>query len=249
MNNIDYTVPFILDESAGFAVVYKPPRMHSAPLRNSGGDTLLDWYAHVFPPVMAISGRKAGEGGLLHRLDFETQGLVLFAKNVESLHFLSAQQDTGNFVKEYSAICRKPGGVPPSFPLFNGSDLYIESYFRPFGPGSKQVRPVTDTSGGKAAARRNVAKDRGGCYRTEIVNIVKNAYYAFTLRLKRGFRHQIRCHLAWMGCPVLNDPVYGEQVDGGFLALRSTGLFFTDPDSGEQREYRIPPLEILADSM
>jgi 23S rRNA pseudouridine1911/1915/1917 synthase len=53
--------------------------MHSVPLKN-GGDTLLDWYAGIFPPVMDMCGRKEGEGGLLHRLDFETQGLVLFAK-------------------------------------------------------------------------------------------------------------------------------------------------------------------------
>jgi 23S rRNA pseudouridine1911/1915/1917 synthase len=83
--------PSILDETGDFAVVYKPPRMHSAPLKHSGGDTLLDWYVAQCPLV--------GKGGLLHRLDFETHGLVLVAKTQPSLDFLLTQQEQGNFIK------------------------------------------------------------------------------------------------------------------------------------------------------
>jgi 23S rRNA pseudouridine1911/1915/1917 synthase len=230
--------PFILDETDDFAVVYKPSRMHSAPLRNGGGDTLVDWY---------------GKGSLLHRLDFETHGLVLFAKTQQSLDFLLTQQEQGNFVKEYSAICQKSTAALASFPpppcrlrLAVSPELAgtaIESFFRPFGPGRKQVRPVVDDN-----AKKEIAKDHGGYYYTEIVNIIDNitdnGCYVFTVRLKRGFRHQIRCHLAWIGCPVLNDPIYGNQPPtDGFLALRSHALFFPDPATGKQREYRIEPLE------
>ena len=232
----------MLFRSGDFAVVYKPPRMHSAPLQNSGGDTLVDWYAAQFPQVCGLSGRRGGEGGMLHRLDFETHGLVLFAKNQPSLDFLLTRQEQGSFIKEYSAICHKsetPATFPP--PPFTASPppagSAIESFFRPFGPGRKQVRPVTDDNakGRKAAL---IAKDRGGYYRTEIVNVIDNEYYTFTVKLTRGFRHQIRCHLAWIGCPVINDPVYGDQpATDGFLALRSHALFFPDPATGEPREY------------
>jgi len=232
VNDID-NHPFVLDETNDFAVVYKPPRMHSAPLPKGGGDTLVDWY---------------GEGDLLHRLDFETHGLVLFAKNQPSLDFLLTQQEQGNFIKEYSAICQKSDAAPASFPPppFTVSPelagTAIESFFRPFGPGRKQVRPVIDDN-----AKKEIAKDHGGYYRTEIVNVIDkiadNGYYIFTIRLTRGFRHQIRCHLAWIGCPVVNDPVYGEQpVTDDFLALRSHALSFPDPASGKQREYRIEAL-------
>jgi 23S rRNA pseudouridine1911/1915/1917 synthase len=230
--------PFILDETSDFTVAYKPPRMHSAPLRNGGGDTLVDWY---------------GKGSLLHRLDFETHGLVLFAKTQQSLDFLLTQQEQGNFIKEYSAICQKSTAALASFPpppcrlrLAVSPELAgtaIESFFRPFGPGRKQVRPVVDDN-----AKKEIAKDHGGYYCTEIVNVIDNitdnGCYAFTVRIKRGFRHQIRCHLAWIGYPVVNDPIYGERLTvDGFLALRSHGLFFPDPASGKQREYRIEPLE------
>jgi len=241
--------PYILDETGDFAVVYKPPRMHSAPLQKSGGDTLVDWYAAQYPPVMDLSGRRGGEGGLLHRLDFETHGLVLFAKNQPSLDFLLTQQEQGNFIKEYSAICQKfdttaaLASFPPS--PFTVSpppaDSVIESFFRPFGPGRKQVRPVIVDSN-----KVEIAKDRGSYYRTEIVNVINNEYYTFTVKIVRGFRHQIRCHLAWIGYPVVNDPIYGEQpATDSFLTLRSHALFFPDPSSGKQRDYRIEPLAAL----
>jgi len=248
--------PYVLNETEDFAVVYKPPRMHSVPLKDSGGDTLLEWYAAVFPPVMELSDRK----GMLHRLDFETQGLVLFAKNQPSLDYLLKLQDEGNFIKEYSAVCHKNSALPSSFPTppFNfslaefseGTERAVESFFRPFGPGRKQVRPVTDACGKvKKSALKEIAQDQGGYYRTEIISATEGEYYTFTLRLKRGFRHQIRCHLAWIGCPVLNDPLYGQQPANGFLALRSNGLMFTDPRGGKPREYRIEPLEIPPNPM
>ena len=254
--------PFVFDETEDFAVVYKPPRMHSVyksirePLRQGAGDTLLDWFAAVFPPVTGFFGRKNGDAfqrrrdGLLHRLDYETQGLVLFAKNQESLDHLLRQQDEGKFVKEYNAVCQK-ADVPSSFPPppFNATNgrlpqtpFFIESFFRPFGPGRKQVRPVIGPlQNGFAKHHRKIASDQGFFYRTEIAGIIETEVprqYTVTARIYRGFRHQIRCHLAWIGCPVLNDPLYGQAGDG-FLALQATGLFFTSPD-GKQHEYRLP---------
>jgi 23S rRNA pseudouridine1911/1915/1917 synthase len=244
--------PYILDEAADFAAVFKPPRMHCAPLNKGEGGTLLDWYAALFPPVLDLAGKKKGEGGLVHRLDFETQGLVLFAKNQQTLDFLLARQEQGAFVKEYSALCvqapqRLPGFPPPppapDFPApdFPREPFVIKSFFRPFGPGGKQVRPLT----GEGRKNRKPAKDGGGYYRTEISGAaMQDACFSFTLRIKRGFRHQIRCHLAWIGYPIVNDPLYGAGTlpppgTGVFLALRACGLFFPDPRTGAAREYAV----------
>jgi len=259
--------PRIVGETEDFAVVFKPPRMHSAPLRSEGG-TLLDWYAAAFPPAADLRGRKIGEGGLLHRLDFETSGLVLFAKNQKSLDCLLAQQAAGKFAKEYSALCRESAHLPSSFPpppahlpvreliARGGLVFVIESFFRPFGPGRKQVRPVVAAAVEAAAGK--VAHDRGVCYRTEITAVSEPRLgegdlpgcLRFAAKLTRGFRHQVRCHLAWIGFPILNDPLYGEpqasaqDSDCGaesFLALFANALSFSDPSSGEPREYRIAP--------
>jgi 23S rRNA pseudouridine1911/1915/1917 synthase len=237
--------PYILEETGDFAVVYKPPRMHCAVLKQKQGGTLLEWYGSVFPPVLDIAGRKEVEGGLVHRLDFETHGLVLFAKNQKSFDFFQSLQEKGGFIKEYGALCERPDAPVPGLPAppdltgFPQPDLsvdkpfVIESFFRPFGPARKQVRPVTNA--GKK--HRELATDRGTCYRTEITGFSDNF---FTIRIKRGFRHQIRCHLRWIGYPVLNDPLYGTHpAEGTFLALCCQALFFIDPASGDKREYRI----------
>jgi 23S rRNA pseudouridine1911/1915/1917 synthase len=240
--------PYVLDETDDFAVIFKPPKMHSLPLVKKSGDTLLEWYACVFPDVV----------DLLHRLDFDTHGLALAAKNLKAYEFLKTAQDKDEFIKEYSAICISAAGIssipasgfpPPPFSIGEFSTekpLVIESYFRPFGPGRKQVRPVIED--GKK--HHELARDKGGFYRTEIIAKTGDV---FTVRIKRGFRHQIRCHLCWVGFPILNDPVYRFSLNGetvpdnepsdGILALRAHALFFTDPSSGKPREYRIAPLE------
>jgi 23S rRNA pseudouridine1911/1915/1917 synthase len=255
---MDKNIPFIVDETDDFAVVFKPPKMHSAPLKKKDGGTLLEWYASRSSPVFDI----------MHRLDFETHGLVLFAKNVKSFDFFKILQENSRFIKEYSAVCKNDicksevykytgcgdSAMPcfPQPPNLNIEDhkpstkepLVIESYFRPFGAGRKFVRPVTEIK-----KHYEIAKDRGNFYRTEIIGINENV---FTVQIKRGFRHQIRCHLYWIGFPVLNDPLYQytsqsqplQQLPvNNELALRSHALFFYDPSTEKQKEYRIDPLE------
>jgi len=239
MSNIE---PYILEETDDFAVVFKPPRMHSAPLAKKEGNTLFDWVA---ARKNAERENAAQSFRLMHRLDFDTHGLVLFAKNAESFEFFKKQQDKGGFVKEYSAVCAAdsassvPGFPPPpataAYAPSPEKPFIIESFFRPFGPGRKLVRPVIED--GKKS--REIAKDKEGFYRTEIIGINKNV---FTIRLKRGFRHQIRCHLCWIGCPILNDPLYPKPLETAGvadMALRACALFFADPSTGKQREYRI----------
>jgi 23S rRNA pseudouridine1911/1915/1917 synthase len=237
------TMPAVIAETEDYAVAYKPPRMHSAPLVKASADagTLFEWYAKIFPAVMNVAGKKALDGGLLHRLDFETHGLLLLAKNQSAMDHVNSLQEHDLFIKEYGALVRGKADIPP----------FVESYFRPFGRGRKEVRPVIDPQ----KNRKETAADRGKPYRTEILSAdgLDGDRMYLRLRLRRGFRHQIRCHLDWIGMPILNDPVYGQYTDeldaGGvsFLALRCEGLYFTDPRSGEDRVYRLPPLCTVSD--
>ena len=226
--------PDLVAETASCLVVYKPPGMHTAPLRKEEVGTLLAWAASLFPEVLHIRGRKENEGGLLHRLDYETQGLVLIARTEAALAVLAAQQEKNLFIKEYDAVCETPRSAEAEnmagFPQFTGDSptegTCIVSAFRPFGKGRKAVRPIPD---GKSL------------YRTEILSRVEDGgRHFFRLRIRKGFRHQIRCHLAWVKYPLLNDSLYGENRDGGFLALRASALAFADPESGESRTYRLP---------
>lgn len=229
--------PCVVEQTDDFAVVFKPPKMHSAPLKiYDEQKTILKWYTEYLG--------YADNVDIMHRLDFETHGLVLIAKNQKSFEYFKALQDRGEFIKEYSAVCvpSKNGSVPgfPAPPLpgsFEPSEknpFVLESYFRPYGPGRKLVRPVTEDK-----KYRETARDKRGFYRTEITGLNGNV---FTVQIKRGFRHQIRCHLCWIGFPIMNDPLYPSPVsiaDTKILALCAHALFFADPSTGENRECRI----------
>jgi 23S rRNA pseudouridine1911/1915/1917 synthase len=230
-------VPGIVAETSGYLAVYKPPRMHTAPLREGEEGTLLAWTAGYFPEVSAAQcgGHRPVEGGLLHRLDYETHGLVLIARTRETWENFAAQQERGLFVKEYEAYSEGPEIFPPGFGPFSGELSFgpfrIESRFRPYGPGRKQVRP--EAAGTDSAGTRRAAE-----YVTEGKAVPFMGGRYFFLRIAKGFRHQIRCHLAWARWPLVNDGVYGGKNSGGpeaFLALRASALEFTDPRSGERK--------------
>jgi 23S rRNA pseudouridine1911/1915/1917 synthase len=245
--------PRLIAETGDFAVVYKPPRVHCVPLKPGEGGTLLEWYAGIFPQVMKPRGKKIIEGGVLHRLDYETHGLVLFGKNQGALENLVSQQEEGRFVKEYGALTRGNGvySLPPGFPpppeLPRSPPFCIASYFRPYGPGRKAVRPAAALKPGK-----KTAGDRGRPYETGVIALreLEEGRRCFTLRITRGFRHQIRCHLAWTGNPIEGDPLYGPSgavppIPPGsaeiFLALRAQALYFFDPRDGRPLKFRIDP--------
>jgi 23S rRNA pseudouridine1911/1915/1917 synthase len=271
--------PFLLEADDSFLVVYKPPRMHSSPLKRSavdapggapagegvaGEQTLLDWCAHSFPEVSAVRGRNPWEGGLLHRLDYKTRGLALIARTQAAFDALLSAGQAGRFVKEYAALAVKaaqnlPSMPPPPFPaersfaVGNGlPPVLIESAFRPYGPGRKAVRPVPLIfPGGNACfsgrkmrnrALKEIVLDRGQPYRTEILETkAEGELTGFRVRICRGFRHQIRCHLAWLGYPLVNDALYGGMSRPGSpgLALLAEAIAFPDPLTGARREYRL----------
>jgi 23S rRNA pseudouridine1911/1915/1917 synthase len=239
--------PWVVAETEGFLVVCKPPLMHSAPLR--GGDSVLGWCAERYPDVLTPQGLLPREGGLLHRLDYETWGLVLIARTQEALAALQEQQRQGSFVKEYDVLAESAPqpllpGFPPQGPSADPPTAFpcvIESGFRPYGPGNKAVRPVL-SAGGPQKSRR-VALDQGRPYQTGLLERrgAGNALY-FQARIRRGFRHQIRCHLSWLGHPVLGDGLYGGGSAGQPLMLQARRLSFLDPFSGETRRYQLPSI-------
>ena len=244
--------PQILVSEKDFLVVYKPPKMHSAPLAHSPSDNLFDWCAGKCTEILNLSGRRAGEGGLLHRLDFETQGLVLIAKTQLGMEVLLEQQKNGRFIKEYcalaSAIKIPLQGFPRQPKDANRIPFTVKSAFRAYGYGRKSVRPVIGDwfHEKNKGLSKDIVFDGDSPYVTEIFNMnnLPGGIRSLRLSLRRGFRHQIRCHLAWLGMPILNDSLYGGSIYGRkTLGLRAYSLSFTDPSTGKVRAYSIPPLK------
>lgn len=177
--------PFIVAADDCLVVACKPPRLHSS-RGASGSPSLADWVFERFPDAaprggeggaevlraeaaeaaraVAAEARFAREGGILHRLDYETSGLVLFARSPAVLAFLLEEQEEGRLLKDYLLVARASGrGLSGSRPLLGSPEgrlawaglpselesllgeagrngpARVESRFRPFGPGAARV--------------------------------------------------------------------------------------------------------------
>lgn len=212
-----------LYSSSDYLVLYKPSGLATVPLKAKAGGTFLDEVASRYPSVMNPSGKNSWEGGCIHRLDTPTSGLVLFALNQDAYDWIILEQNKDRVIKKYIATYTSKRNIDDGFEEFPFVDVTknkvtVSSYFRAFGPGSKAVRPVYKN-------KRNI---QGRLY-TTVIEPLDNERCLCTLT--RGFRHQVRAHMAWSGHPLLGDVLYGSEEASQF-GLEAIGIKFTTP-SGE----------------
>lgn len=201
-----------------YLIIDKAAGLPSAPLNENDTNNAFYQAAKLYPQLLKVQGKKAVEHGLLHRLDTATSGLMIIAATQECYDFLQEEQKQGRIIKTYTAECNLQAAFPEqkiAVPdqnivvpeLVEGATFTIQSYFRAFGPGRKEVRPVTSSSN-KAALEKI---EKAVLYTTEVlikeINHEKNTALV-ECTITKGYRHQIRCHLAWYGLPIINDIVY-----------------------------------------
>jgi 23S rRNA pseudouridine1911/1915/1917 synthase len=217
----------VLFEDSQLLAVDKPPGVHSAPLRRGEGGTLLGLVLARYPEVAGLPGIKPVEPGLLHRLDRETSGILLVARTAEAFHSLRAAFEAGRVRKEYTALCAC------RIEARAGERLHLESRFAPYGRGGRRVRVLLPDEEGKPAAQK--ASPR--LYRTEVEVLDRQGSWALVrASLLRGFRHQVRAHLAHLGLPIAGDGPYGVQAPPGAperLYLHASALELPHPASGK----------------
>ena len=228
-----------------FAVIYKPKNLPSAPISSQDTNNALSQAISIFPELLNVQGRKPIEYGLLHRLDTATDGLIVIAATQETYNFLQEEQKKGRFIKFYQAQCniiQQPinsylEGFPCFKSTFENNECLITSYFRPYGKGSKEVRPVTAGSGNAALKKIGNKKE----YTTECT-IMENKGDICNVECKitEGFRHQVRCHLAWAGLPIIGDNIYNPDKKNAENQLRfsATKVQFEYP-KGDLNSYEI----------
>ena len=200
-----------------YLIINKPAGLPSAPLNEDDKENAFSQAAALYPQILNVQGKKTIEHGLLHRLDTATSGLMIIAATQECYDFLQNEQRHGGMIKTYTAECELCNDVhndewPPVVPeLVEGSSFTIQSYFRAYGLGRKEVRPVTNDS--NKAALQKVEKPVLYTTQVQIKKIDKNKNTALVeCTITNGYRHQIRCHLAWYGLPIINDVVYNPQA-------------------------------------
>jgi 23S rRNA pseudouridine1911/1915/1917 synthase len=194
-----------LDED--LAVIEKPAGLvvHSAPSHK--GETLVDLMEGI------AGGGEGGRPGIVHRLDKDTSGLMLVARNEEAQKELARMVKAREVVREYTAL--------------------VEGHL-----GSRSG--TIDAPLGRHRRRRTRMAVRGAASheaRThfEVIETLPSDTLVHA-RLETGRTHQIRVHFAAISHPVAGDPEYGTRGRHGLTRqfLHASRLSFAHPRTGEQ---------------
>jgi 23S rRNA pseudouridine1911/1915/1917 synthase len=175
----------VLYEDDYLAVVNKPYNMVVHPARGNWGGTLVNALAHRFQHLSKINGDY--RPGIVHRLDRDTSGVILVAKEEKAHRDLGMQFETRKIFKEYVAITQ---GV-----LDRDSD-YVEKRIA-HHPHDRIKMIATD----------NEELGKEACTYYEVQERFRG-YTFVRCQPRTGRTHQIRVHLACIGCPVLADKTY-----------------------------------------
>jgi 23S rRNA pseudouridine1911/1915/1917 synthase len=215
-------------EDQDLLVVNKPPDIVVHPGAGNPDRTLLNALLHHAPEVATLP-----RAGIVHRLDKETSGLMVVAKNEATRLDLIEQLSRRSLKREYLAVV-------------NGRVISGGTVEEPIGRSPRDRTRMAVVAGGKPAITH---------YRVE------RRFRQHTMvrvRLETGRTHQIRVHMAYIGFPVFGDPVYGgrlrippdstgefAEVLRGFRrqALHATRLGLLHPRTGQEMEWEAEPPE------
>lgn len=213
----------VFAETPDYLVLLKSAGIPSAPLKG-GMRSAFEVAADTYPEICSVTGKNAAEGGLVHRIDNDTAGLLLIARTQRFYDMAQAAQKADGFVKTYTAYCvpaHESVSACDSAPAFTAASLpyTIESRFRPLGEKGAMVKPVFENG----ATRADLKKAGSAVYRTTVLSLealkadsqlsVRDASESGFVRARcsitAGFRHQVRAHLSASGYPVIGDKLYG----------------------------------------
>ena len=212
----------IFYEDRHLLVVNKPKGMvvHPAP-GNPDGTLVNALLYHCGDSLSGVGGQI--RPGIVHRIDKDTSGLLVVAKDDTTHVGLSQQMAVNSVNRIYNAICY--GG-------FSVDEGFVEGYLGRSPVDRKKMAVVAQSSSGaKYAYTGYHVEERLGNF-TRIV-----------CKLKTGRTHQIRVHMASIGHPLAGDAVYGprdviKSLEGQCLHAGTLG--FVHPISGEYLEFSAP---------
>lgn len=211
----------ILYQDDDLAVVYKPSGMVVHPAAGNPDGTMVNALMRHLDHLSGIGGEI--RPGIVHRIDKDTSGLLLVAKNDFSHLSLSEQIKAHSVQRAYMAIVQ--GGMKQDSGSVEG----------PIGRHPTDRKKMTIVPNGRSAMTH-----------WRVLEPLKGAAL-LECRLTTGRTHQIRVHMASIGHPLLGDPLYGPKkmpypVNGGQL-LHAFRIGFVHPRSGKEMLFEAPPEE------
>ena len=210
----DIPVPVVYEDN-DIIVVNKPKGMVVHPANGNPDGTLVNAILAMCKDSLSGIGGEI-RPGIVHRLDKDTSGLLIVAKNDEAHMNMSKQIQERKVTKKYIALVR---GVVAE------DEATIDL---PIARSTKDRKKMAVVFGGREAVTHFNVLERFGQY--TLVECI----------LETGRTHQIRVHAAYMGHPVVGDKVYGYKnqrfkLDGQLLHAKK--LEFTHPHTGEKMSF------------
>ena len=209
----------IVYEDAHLLVVNKPKGMvvHPAP-GNPDGTLVNALMFHCGNELSGINGEK--RPGIVHRIDKDTSGVLMVAKNDMAHQSLAAQLAEHSITRKYNAV------------VYNGFTEDEGTVDEPIGrnPQDRKKMAVTQKHSRHAVTHYRVIE------RMEKFTLIE-------AQLETGRTHQIRVHMTYIGHPLLGDMVYGPKKQPIHLegqALHARVLGFIHPRTGEYLEFEAP---------
>lgn len=212
--NLDLDIVY---EDEDVIVVNKPKGMvvHPAPGHVTG--TLVNGLMYHCKDLSGINGVL--RPGIVHRIDKDTSGLLMVAKNDMAHNGLVEQLVNKTVTRRYTALVH--GHIPHNKGTIDA----------PIGrdPKDRQKQAVVD-NGKEAITHFQVLERFGG------------KYTLVECKLETGRTHQIRVHMKYIGYPLVGDPKYGPKktIDFGGQALHAGVLGFVHPRTKEYLEFQVP---------
>lgn len=194
--NIDLNIIY---EDKDVLVINKQPGLVVHPSAGHSGGTLVNAIINYFPAITNAVYDKDSEisklrPGLVHRLDKDTSGVIIVAKNARSMHSLSKQIQNHHAQKTYYAICY---GWPKN------ESGQIVSHLGRHPKNRKKIANIGAKNGKEAISNYSLIKH----YETTL-----GKFSLIEFDIKTGRTHQIRVQASDMGNPVLGDDFYGNKL-------------------------------------
>lgn len=208
----------ILYEDDDVIVINKPQGMVVHPAPGHYTDTLVNALLyHCGDSLSGINGIM--RPGIVHRIDMDTSGVIMAAKNNNSHRSLALQLAEHSITRKYNAI------------VYNNIKEDEGTIDKPLGRNPSDRKKMAVVQGGRRAVTHYRVLDRLG----------KFTY--IEAQLETGRTHQIRVHMTYAGHPLLGDSVYGPKkqpfnLKGQVLHARVLG--FVHPVTGEYMEFESP---------
>jgi 23S rRNA pseudouridine1911/1915/1917 synthase len=206
-------IPVIFEDS-DIVVIDKPSGVVVHPFDFSDEETALDFLHENYPEMFVIEnaitlqdGRTIALGGIVHKLDRETSGVLAIAKNKETFDELKKQFSDHKIKKTYVALVE--GNMEKD-------SFTIDA---PLGRSKKDYKQSTNPINPRGELREAI---------TEVEVLARNeASTLVQLTPITGRTHQLRAHMASIGHPIVGDIAYGSTVKDSRIMLHARSVSFT----------------------